>query len=58
MCILKTEWYLDLYIAYIFLNEKNFADFFEYLCIYPELVVVVNHCFTSLFGTNGLLVTL
>ena len=33
--ILKTEWYLDLYIAhciYIF-KRKNIADFFENVCI-------------------------
>ena len=33
MYILKTEWFLDLYIAYIFLNEI----IFENECIYPVL---------------------
>ena len=35
--ILKTEWYLDLYIAhciYIF-KRKNIADFLKNVCIYP-----------------------
>ena len=33
--ILKTEWYLDLYIAYVFLNERILQTSFENVCMYP-----------------------
>ena len=37
--ILKTELYLDLYIAYCIyiFKRKNIADFFKNVCIYPGL---------------------
>ena len=37
MYILKTESYLDLYLAYYIFKYKNIADFFENVCIYPGL---------------------
>ena len=37
MYILKTEWYLDLYIGYIFLHERILQTFLKNVCIYPSL---------------------